>query len=484
MAYALAGALITQLFGLLFYQKVTQIKLSIVKVTFMVATSVSFVFLTTDLMIDPFSVLAGLMLVAFLILLFQKTVHLTTLILSFFIIETVWLMTTGIVAVTVYHLLNVDVQELSMMFARALELFIYMLILRNQKMEKLVPTLAEKEVKCMVLALTVFLMMIFSFIYSVFGNLSHILSGELYDSSFSPMIFYLLLAMMMILAVVLVMNLRSEVRSYHEKLQLEQGKHQIIEDKLVIERDNLNLVSIVHKYAHHISTTVMMTDQIASKITGRDELNEDVLNAIHSLKQAASELSDEFMLDDLNANVMHLDFPKGWEYLETMLAQFGWAAQQKGIAFEVENKIDNWHQINMSQVQLGSLVKNLLSNALKELDQTDISGKQVIVCFYNHKAGVFVLEVMDNAHEFSMDVLLKLSERQNSTNGTGDGYAEIFEILDKLQASLMIEETAVMGFVHKKIMVVLDGNHKVAIRSNYRQKELDVAMVESLHFCK
>ena len=40
--------------------------------------------------------------------------------------------------------------------------------------------------------------------------------------------------------------------------------------------------------------------------------------------------------------------------------------------------------------------------------------------------------------EFELEVLAKLGRRENSTNDTGDGYPEIFDMLERSKASLMM----------------------------------------------
>ena len=121
----------------------------------------------------------------------------------------------------------------------------------------------------------------------------------------------------------------------------------------------------------------------------------------------------------------------------------------------IKNEFSEWGALTIPSFDLSRLIENFLSNALKELHQTHIDGKQVIVRFYQNERGVFAFEVEDNAHEFSIDILRKLGDGKNSTNETGDGYVEIFDILNRLKASFAIEEKSVMGGATRESLLYL-----------------------------
>ena len=90
--------------------------------------------------------------------------------------------------------------------------------------------------------------------------------------------------------------------------------------------------------------------------------------------------------------------------------------------------------------------------------------------------GVFTVGVFDNAHEFPIPILAKLGERGNSTNYSGNGYAEIFEFLAESGASLVIIEQLADNIPAKTVQVMFDGREDVVIRTAYRFEELKTAL--------
>ena len=126
-----------------------------------------------------------------------------------------------------------------------------------------------------------------------------------------------------------------------------------------------------------------------------------------------------------------------------------------------------------------SAISSSYSDLLGELDKTTGRWKSIIVTFSEDQE-VFKLEVYDAAHEFPLEILSKLGERGNSTNGTGNGYPEIFEFLAETKASFIIEEKlAGDRKPTKTIHVIFDNQSRIAIKSEYRSDELKTALKDT-----
>lgn len=50
--------------------------------------------------------------------------------------------------------------------------------------------------------------------------------------------------------------------------------------------------------------------------------------------------------------------------------------------------LDEWDELEFSNIDFSELVGNFVSNALKELDKTDVDGKQIVVHFYYRQDGL------------------------------------------------------------------------------------------------
>jgi len=125
------------------------------------------------------------------------------------------------------------------------------------------------------------------------------------------------------------------------------------------------------------------------------------------------------------------------------------------------------------------LFGNLIDNAIKETDKIkEVESKQIMILFKNVD-GYFSFETIDNAKEFKIEILKRIGERKNSINGTGNGYSEIIEILEKSDASLIIDEWYDGSEFGKKISVVFDDMKLFIINSSYRYNELADALVAS-----
>jgi len=66
--------------------------------------------------------------------------------------------------------------------------------------------------------------------------------------------------------------------------------------------------------------------------------------------------------------------------------------------------------------------------------------------------------------------------RNNSTNGTGHGYAEVFDFLAETGASLLIIEQIQSGNPKKIIRVAFDFQERIVIRTSYRYAILKEAL--------
>ena len=192
-----------------------------------------------------------------------------------------------------------------------------------------------------------------------------------------------------------------------------------------------------------------------------------------TLREMAAELSAEFQREDMADSMNAFHLPESWQALELRIAQIAKECGDLGITVSLQNSApkDAWADLSISQIELIRLVGNLLSNAKKELYKADVDLKHLSLLF-REKNHSFSLEVHDTAPPFSISVLPGLGKRGNSTNGTGDGYAEIFEILEKYEASLTIIEMIHRGKCTKRVKVSFDGKSRIVFQTNSRFDEV------------
>ena len=142
------------------------------------------------------------------------------------------------------------------------------------------------------------------------------------------------------------------------------------------------------------------------------------------------------------------------------------------VKFYVKNDVADWDVIEIADTELYPLVGNLINNVLKELKKIAPTTRTLDINF-TEDSGNFCVTLHDSADEFSIEILKRLGERGNSTNNTGDGYPEIFKVLNKYGASYNLSEYMLDGEQRKFISVTFDGLSHRTISSNYRFNELE-----------
>lgn len=229
-----------------------------------------------------------------------------------------------------------------------------------------------------------------------------------------------------------------------------------------LEKENQEMVSKWHSIKEVVRANDLAFMKLESEIS-KGLGSEGTMQRIKRMSMYNKELKVEISFEKSAEELDILNIPADWERLALSIVGVTAKAKSENIHFSVDNKIEKWNEIEISENNLIKLLGNLLSNGIKELKKSDIERRTLRLSLHQEE-GVFAIEVFDNAHEFSIDVLRKLGERGNSTNGTGDGFYEIFEILKNHHASFEIKEIIDM----KRIQILFDGQSEYSIYSSYR----------------
>lgn len=254
------------------------------------------------------------------------------------------------------------------------------------------------------------------------------------------------------------------------------GIFQIIryKERIHLENDRKELRAKAHRHKDTIPAIYTVIEKL------KESGDPNAEKYVNLFSEVATELSGDLHYESIKENIKRLDMPEEWEVLESWLGKIATDYPNEGVNITIQNSADDeaWKQLNISQLEFVRLAGNLIGNAKKELLNTDNKLKHITVIFRNRN-NVFEFDVQDTAHEFPIAILSKLGERGNSTNGTGDGYAEIFEFLEKHKASLTIFEVASGKRNVKRIKVAFDGKIKIAVHSKYRYEKLKKALKDT-----
>jgi len=265
-------------------------------------------------------------------------------------------------------------------------------------------------------------------------------------------------------------------RRHREKLDFEKRQRMLEEEKQSLE-------GLQHKYRTFVPAmgafSSELLEQLAQGRAGDDATSTDQIKLrISTLNQMAMEISEEFAIDRLDILANSFQLPEAWKPLQIVVHKTLAECYHKDIDAFIQNRTDQWETLSVPKTKFIRLVGNVLSNALKELDKTESNNKQILIKFSDDD-GAFVFEVLDTAHAFPIDILARLGQRGNSTNGTGNGYAEIFTFLAESRASLVISEWVKSACDVKTVSVVFNGKGRIVVKSAYRYDELKRALTGS-----
>lgn len=238
------------------------------------------------------------------------------------------------------------------------------------------------------------------------------------------------------------------------------------------------LTSLNHKYRHIIPVLAISHQSILGEIEhiiGADTKTQlqRLSNHVKIVKELTSDIGEEFLDDEIKITVDELDIPENWFEVAALLEMLMNEGKKKGVKVLVYNHVSSWEILTVKRMDLSCLLGNIVDNAIKESQKRVDNEIKIVVITFKEVEGFFTLEVVDNAAEFPIHILQKLGEKGNSTNDTGDGYFEVFEVLARTKATLMINESQTPRIPLKKISVTFDGLNLALIESSYRKELLE-----------
>lgn len=337
-----------------------------------------------------------------------------------------------------------------------------------------IPFIEEREIKGIVFAITGIILAFFG-IYHTTINRTYALNFPLFIAALVALV------CVIIALTALIIHLH---KKWRERLAAEEKFRQQEAEFTKLRRE---LIDLGHRYQDVIPAVKVACGSLLDTLNyvndeNRQEYLEKTTQQINAIHQMASEMSEEFAIDGINNAVASLGLPEGYFPLEARIRQVMEQCREKGIGVFIRNIAPDelWADFTLSKTKFTRLVGNLLSNAVKELEKSEDAGRQVIISFSDCN-GIFAFEIRDNAHAFPPQILAKLGQRGNSTNGTGNGYAEIFEILDECKASFELRENHADGKDNKTVCITFDQKSWRVILTTYRYEAL-VAALEDTSF--
>jgi len=464
------------IFILLSYHMILNIKLT--KIFYQLGMALIFtahmLFSHTYIM-EPVRTIIGVLILGGLIWFWQRSINWAALTLAFLAGYLAWIISLAISAPFIYLLFGKEPNPIDPYVALFAQALIYFVLHKAIKLKNVVPSINTSEVKGIIFAATGIILAFFGG-YHVTANRVHEVNLPLFITALASLLIVALVSVFFI--ILFTKRFREQQREKldieKQRLELEAQLHDSKQRHNMLKRQLADMVMKEHKYKDVIASTAPALSILAHET--KKEGMDIIIQELNTINQAIQELNQEFEVEKLLETYRAISLPDEWLVMKTHIARVLEQCEQKGILVSFRNNATKWEQVTTTKVKFVRFMGNLLSNAIKELDKTDTEEKELLIHFLDDENGRFVVEVSDTAHEFPVNILAGLGQRGNSTNGTGDGYADIFEFLNETDASFVIMEQKESGIATKTIQVVFDEKNRRVIRSKYRLDELKEAL--------
>lgn len=435
-----------------------------------------YMFFSYNYIIEPIRTIIGTLLLGILIWLWHRTINWAGLTLAFLCGYFAWVVSLAISTPIIYFIFGTEPNQIYLYIALFMQALAYFTFYKIVPLKDGITSIHFPEVKGIIYAATGIVLAFWGGIHVAFNRVYEI-NLPLSITALASLIIIITAAIFFIITFTKQYRERQCEKSEIEKQQLEMEKQlqDFEQGHRVLKRHLAEMVLKEHKYKDVISSagtalTLLTNGNIIKEVEKRD---------LDDANHVINEVTQEFEVDRLVETYRGIVLPGGWFVLRAYIVQIVNKCEQNEIFVHFKNNATTWDQIVVSSAKLVRLMGNLLDNAIKELKKTDTKEKELLIHFFDDENDHFSLAVSDTAHEFPIHILAKLGQRENSTNGTGDGYAEIFELLNETGASFFIKEQKEAGIATKTIQVVFDEKNRRIIQTSYRFDDLKEALAKT-----
>lgn len=462
--------------------------------------------LTTEMLIEPFRMLLSPVFLSAMLLVFKEKISWIFLMISFLISQALWmlaLLASSITAVILYTTLELWWDEtILLLIALGWNGVVYTIFFSLEKHKKINLSafgemLVSPTIRKMVWTIGVLIVVLYSFI-QISGNLP--IASDFMSSLVIIGLSAIVVLTIVILSVLLIRHLTNEkkwrddkekqresletqnkwLENENERISKEYTKiqNQMAELNQVYEtlkRDFGEVSSNHHNYRYIVPVLINMQQKLVEEMNSFTEYSFDektdwIRDYTDEIKSLLVDVREEMVDDAIKATIAGLDLPEKWNQLAALLEKLlNVAQQEKGVYLSIYNYAKTWNDFEISNSIFIRLFSNIVDNAVKESSKLPEDARtEVKIIFNEDEDGCFMFEVQDGANEFNIPILKNLGMRKNSTNGTGDGYAEIMKDLSDTQATFVLKEWKRDEKFGKQISVIFDGYGAKIIDSNYR----------------
>lgn len=242
------------------------------------------------------------------------------------------------------------------------------------------------------------------------------------------------------------------------KKELENKKQEIEE----LEKENLNFSKTSHSLAHKQKSLEYKINQLLTNSETASEID---------IRDRVNNLSKEIYKEAETVQLSKTEIPEIDDMLEYMQSE----CIKNKIEFELQINGNIHYMVNnlISKKDLEILIADHIKNAIIAINHSNNINRSILV-----KIGkidnIYSLYIYDSGIEFEKETLSKLGKEPSTTyreeGGTGMGFMNTFDTLEKYEASLIINEynKPSPDNYTKSIVIKFDKNKEFKIKS-YRE---------------
>ena len=252
---------------------------------------------------------------------------------------------------------------------------------------------------------------------------------------------------------------KKEVENKNKELQEKDKK---IEK---LEKENLELNKKIHSINYRQDSLTYKLNALSQKSEIAEEI--DIRDRINKISKIIEE--EKIAIELTKTNI---------EIIDDMLRYMQSECIKNNIDFElkINGNIKHMAKNIVSKEDLEILIATLIKNAIIAINYSDNVNKSILVRL-GIIDGIYSLYVYDTGIEFKIETLLNLGIKPSTTHadngGTGMGFMNTFDTLNKYKASIIIKEYGEESKDNytKTIIIKFDKNNNYKINS-YRSDKI------------
>ena len=221
--------------------------------------------------------------------------------------------------------------------------------------------------------------------------------------------------------------------------------------KLKVEQDNRRMNTSLHKTKELMPLLISVVNE-----------NEGLLDPqlVEEFNQIYSEQMIAGRKDSMNYKLLGTT---GIKLLDAQLQHYILECNKKGIVMDVfasEPIAKQIHEMGIAQLMVHNVVGDLLRNTIRAITRDGRTDGKILV-IVGKKNETVEIDIFDNGANLPLEVLERFGTRGVTTGGTGNGLADLVEMLAAENISLVIRENAGENSTYTKgFLLVFDGKNR------------------------